>query len=176
MENKNYFDEMEKKDSEIINAFNTQVHFFDKIYYNEKGSRIDAIAIDKKGRKVHAEIKQRTGKYGNFFEFIKSFNSIFLETGKLDAFSHTMNSGHTLQEKEILISIFNNGDVILIHDLDKPQEMEWFPNSRIFNPGTKRWEFEHRVGLYWYNAIIFVKEDNKYIRKTKEEIQNILFS
>ena len=171
---KNYFDSLEQKDAEILRAFNEDVKFFKSLNYNEKGSRIDATAIDKRGHKCHIEIKQRTGeRYGNFENFIVEFDTIFLDTGKLDWFSKIMASGYTLSEKELFVSIFNNGDVILIHDLNKPQPIEWLPNNRLFNPGTKKWEYEHRIGLYWQNAIIYSKDKNGHYRRwQKEDIEN----
>lgn len=172
----NYFDDMELKDAQIVRAFNDDVHFFKNLTFNDKGSKIDATASTIKNKKCHIEIKQRTGeRYGKFKNFVEQFDTIFLDTGKLDWFSKIMSSGYTLQEKELFISIFDNGDTIIIHDLNKPQLIEWLPNQRLFNPGTKRWEYEHRIGLYWYNGIIYQKDDDgKYRRWTDEEIESLV--
>ena len=172
---KNYFDLLEQKDAQIIRAFNEDVKFFKNLTYNENGSKIDATAYTKKGKKVHIEIKQRTGeRYGKFKNFAEEFDTIFLDTGKLDWFSKIMSSGYSLNEKELFISIFDNGDTILIHDLNKPQLIEWLPNQRIYNPGTKKWDTEHRIGLYIYNAIIYQKDDDGHYRRwTDEEIYNL---
>lgn len=171
----NYFDLLEEKDAEIINAFNVDQKWFTNLTYNKKGSVIDATATDKKGHKCHIEIKQRTGtRYGNFKNFIDEFNTIFLDTGKLDYFSRIMSSGYTLSEKELFVSIFDNGDTIIIHDLNKPQQIEWLPNNRLFNRGTKKWEFEHRIGLYWWNGLIYKKQENgKYRRLSNDEIDEM---
>lgn len=171
---KSYFDKMEEKDAKVINAFNNQVSWFTDLKYNDMGSRIDATAIDKKGRKTHIEIKQRTGKYASFLEFIKMFDTIFLDTGKLDTLSNIMRSGYTLNEQELFISIFNDGDVIIIHNLNQPQEIQWLPNNRLWNIGLKKWENEHRIGLYWWNGIIYQKNSQgKYIKMKKSEIEEL---
>ena len=168
-----YFDLLETKDAQIISAFNNDQKWFTNLIYNKKGSVIDATAIDRKNHKVHIEIKQRTGeRYGVFKNFIQEFDTIFLDTGKLDYFSRIMSSGYSLSEKELFISIFNDGDIIIVHDLNKPQPIEWLPNNRIFNPGTKKWEYEHRIGLYWYNGLIYEKQkDGHYIKWTDDKIK-----
>ena len=166
----NYFQKLERKDAEIISAFNDDQKWFNDLKYNKEGSVIDATATDKKGRKVHIEIKQRTGeRYGDFKNFIEQFDTIFLDTGKLDFFSRIMSSGYTLHEKELFVSIFNNGDIIIIHDLNQPQAIEWLPNNRIFNPGKKKWEYEHRIGLYWYNGLVYEKGDDGHYQRWSDE-------
>ena len=84
----NYYDLMERKDAKIITAFNEDVKFFTQLIYNDRYSRIDATAVDRKNRKCHLEIKQRTGKYGSFQEFLDKFDTIYLDCGKLDTFSN----------------------------------------------------------------------------------------
>lgn len=174
--NENYFDSMESKDFEILKNFNDDVKFFSKLTYNQKGSKIDATALTKKGKKCHIEIKQRTGEYGDFKNFIEHFDTIFIDTGKLDWFSRIMTSGFTNDEKELFMSIFNNGDIVIIHDLNKPQTIEWLPNQRLWNHGTKKWDSEHRLGFYWYNGIIFEKDEitKSYRRWTDEEISQLI--
>lgn len=170
MEEKSYFDLLEEKDAKIINAFNNDLKWFTNLTYNKKGSKIDATATDKKGRKVHIEIKQRTGtRYGVFKNFIQEFDTIFLDTGKLDYFSRIMSSGYTLQEKELFVSIFDEGKIVIVHDLNKPQAVEWLPNNRIFNPGTKQWEYEHRIGLYWYNGLVYELDDDGHYKKWSDD-------
>lgn len=170
MNMQNYFDLLEEKDAQIISAFNADLKWFTNLTYNRKGSVIDATAIDKRGHKCHIEIKQRTGeRYGIFKNFIEQFDTIFLDTGKLDFFSKIMSSGYTLSEKELFVSIFDNGNIIIIHDLNKPQPIEWLPNNRIFNPGTKKWEYEHRIGLYWYNGLVYEKDENGHYKKWSDE-------
>lgn len=170
MEKLNYFDLLEEKDAKIINAFNDDLKWFNNLTYNKKGSKIDATAVDKKGRKVHIEIKQRTGtRYGVFKNFIEEFDTIFLDTGKLDYFSKIMSSGYTLQEKELFVSIFDEGKIIIVHDLNKPQAVEWLPNNRIYNPGLKQWEYEHRIGLYWYNGLVYELDDDGHYKKWSDD-------
>ena len=175
MEN-NYFDLLEEKDAAIMTAFNNDQKWFSNLQFNKKGSVIDATAIDKKGRKVHIEIKQRTGtRYGVFKNFIEEFDTIFLDTGKLDFFSKIISSGYTLHEKELFVSIFDEGELIIVHNLLEPQAIEWLPSQRIFNPGTKKWEYEHRIGLYWYNGLVYEKQDDGHYKQwTDEEIYSLV--
>jgi hypothetical protein len=32
---------------------------------------------------------------------------------------------------------------------------------------------EHKIGLYWYNALIYVKEDDTYRKLSDEEIDDL---
>ncbi len=177
MQKENYFNVMEEKDAKIIKAFNDDVHFFQELTFNPEKSRTDATALTKRGKKCHIEIKQRTGeRYGDFKTFLESFDTIFLATDKLDWFSKIMSSGYSRNEKELFISIFNNGDIIIIHDILKQQQLEWIPNQRLWNKGTKKWDIEHRLGFYWYTGIIYEKDADTghYRRWTPEEILPIV--
>lgn len=177
MSKTNYFNQMEEKDAQIIRAFNDDVHFFKELTYNDLGSKIDVTAITKRGKKCHIEIKQRTGqRYGDFKKFIEEFDTIFLAISKLDFFSKIMSSGYSLSEKELFVSIFNEGDIIIIHDILKPQDLEWLPCQRLWNPGTKKWDIQHRLGFYWYNGIIYEKDEDTghYRRWTDEEIMYLV--
>lgn len=165
-----YFNVMEGSDERILNEFNSSVNFFKEVTYNKFGNAIDATAVDVKGRKTHIEIKQRTGKYSDFYEFTKSFDTIYLDTGKVDHFAQIMFSGYSLNECEIFVSIFNDGDFIVVHDLNKPQDIKWLPNQRVYNPGKKRWEYTHRLGFYWYNGTIYQRKDNGYVKWNDEQI------
>lgn len=171
----NYFTTMELDDATIFNAFNSDQKWFTEHVYHHDGGRIDVTAKDTKGRKAHVEIKQRTGKYGVFMDFIKRFKDIYLDTGKLEVLSKIMASGYTLQEQELFMSIFDKGNTILVHNLNKPMTIEWLPNQRLFNPGTKQWEFEHRIGLKWWDAMVFTKEEDGHYRQwTDEEKENLM--
>lgn len=166
-----YFKRMERKDAINLKNFNDKMNWFTELEYNEEYSRIDAEAMDKKGRKTHLEVKQRTKKYSDFTAFAKQFDTIYLDTGKLEHFSQIMLSGHELDEQELFVSIFNDGDVIVIHNLNKPQPMMWLPNQRVWNEGKKKFEYEHRVGLYWWNAMVFEKnkESGNYYMWTEHD-------
>lgn len=170
-----YYDRLEDADAAIITAFNQDLNYFKSILFNKKGWRNDAYAIDKKGRTVHIEIKQRQGKYKDFNEFIKKYNSCYLAADKIPWMQKIMQSGYTLSEKELFISIFDDGNTILLFDLLKPQKVEWFPNSRTWNPGQNKWTFETNIGFYWKNAVIFKKDitTNHYKKLTKKEIDNL---
>lgn len=168
----NYFKKMEKKDAKNLKNFNEKVKWFNELEYNEEFARIDAMAKDKKGRKTHIEVKQRTKKYSDFTAFTKAFDTIYLDTGKLETLSQIMLSGHALDEQELFISIFNDGNVIVVHNLNKKQPMMWLPNQRVWNEGKKKFEYEHRVGLYWWEGMIYEKQPNgEYRRWTDDEIR-----
>ena len=161
----NYYDRLEQRDSEILTEFNNQVKFFTELKFTEKGTRIDATGIDIKGRKANIEVKQRTGRYGNFEAFRGRFKEIYLDTGKLDYFSNLMmKSGFTMDEQELFISIFDDGDTIVIHNLNKPQPVMWLPNQTVTNIGGQRRETEHKIGFLISEAIIYRKVNGKYTR------------
>lgn len=151
----NYFDTQETRDERILKSFNEKTQMFTQITYHKKGSEIDVEAIDKKGRKCHIEIKERTDKYKDFELFKTKFDNIYLETGKLNALRKIMQSGYPLNEQELFINIFDDGDTIVIHNLNEPQEMIWMPNKRIYNRGLNKMEYEHRLGVLIKNAIIY---------------------
>jgi hypothetical protein len=173
MQNK-YCDLLERKDAQIFTAFNNDQNWFKDLIYNKRGSRIDAYAIDKKNRKCHIEIKQRCGKYGKFQDFIDHFDTIYLDYGKMNEFSEIMlHSGATRDERELFVSIFDEGDTIVVHDLLKPQPAMHMPLQRVWNEATKSWDIEHKIGFFWYNALIYVKENDKYKKLSDDEIDEM---
>lgn len=166
----NYVDIMERMDAQALTQFNNDKKFFKNIIFNKKGARIDATTIDRKDRKCHVEMKQRTGKYGDFYTFIEQFSTIYLDCGKLDYLSNIMQvSGYNLNEQELFVSIFNDGDIILIHNLNQPQPIMWLPNQRVWNPAKQRWEYEHKIGLYWYSASIYEKNKDGHYEKWSDD-------
>ena len=177
--NDNYYcDSMERQDEEIFNRLcQDQEWFNEPIHYNKKGSRLDATAIDKKGRKITFEIKQRTGKYSSFKDFIDRYETIYLDYGKMNEFSELMRkSGATLGEGEAFVSIFDKGDTIIIHDMCKPHHTLHMPLQKVYNPATHQNEIEHKIGYYWYDADIYMMgEDKHYHRLSKEEIKDLIF-
>lgn len=169
-----YCDLMEREDTRIFTAFNENQGWFKDLIYNKRGSRIDAAAIDRKNRKCHVEIKQRCGKYGKFKDFIDKFETIYLDYGKMNEFSEIMlHSGATRNEMELFVSIFDEGDTIVVHDLLKPQPTMHMPLQRVWNEATKSWDVEHKIGFYWYNALIYVKENDRYRKLSDEEIEDL---
>lgn len=169
-----YCDLMEREDTRIFTAFNNDQQWFKDLIFNKRGSRIDAAAIDKLNRKCHIEIKQRCGKYGKFQDFIDQFDTIYLDYGKMNEFSEIMlHSGATRNERELFVSIFDNGDTIVVTDLLKPQPTLHMPLQRVWNEATKSWDIEHKIGFYWYNALIYVKEKDKYRKLTDDEIDDM---
>ena len=169
-----YCDLMEREDTKIFTAFNDDKGWFKQLIFNKRGSRIDAYAIDKKNRKCHIEIKQRCGKYGKFQDFIDKFDTIYLDYGKMNEFSEIMlQSGATRNERELFVSIFDNGDTIVVHDLLKPQPTMHMPLQRVWNEATRCWDIEHKVGFYWFNALIYQKEGDRYRELSRDEIDEL---
>lgn len=169
-----YCDLMEREDTKIFTAFNDDKGWFKDLIFNKRGSRIDAYAIDKKNRKCHVEIKQRCGKYGKFQDFINKFETIYLDYGKMNEFSDIMlRSGATLNERELFVSIFDEGNTIVVHDLLKPQPTMHLPLQRVWNEATKAWDVEHKIGFFWYNALIYVKENDRYKKLSDDDIAEL---
>ena len=176
VQNNRYCDLMEREDTKIFTAFNNDQGWFKELIFNKRGSRIDAYAIDKKNRKCHVEIKQRCGKYGKFQDFINKFETIYLDYGKMNEFSDIMlRSGATLNERELFVSIFDDGNTILVHDLLKPQPTMHLPLQRVWNEATKCWDVEHKVGFYWFNALIYIKQDDGYKQLSNDDIAELKY-
>lgn len=174
-----YCDEMEREDAEIFESFSEDRGWFsEKLKFNKNGSRLDAIGITKNGRKINIEIKQRCGEYGDFYKFISKFDTIFLDYGKLNAFSETMKtSGATAGDGAIFVSIFNNGDVILVHNLNQKElDSKHYGNKRVWNEASKEWDIEYKEGFYWYDASVYFKEGEHYRKLKEDDIMDLRMS
>lgn len=158
----NYVKKQEQNDRDILQAFNDDLNYFQELTFTADKTRHDATAVDKKGRKVHIEIKQREGKYKDFNEFKKKFNSCYLSTDKIPWFQKINTSGHSLNEQQLFITIFDDGDTILLFNLLKEQPVEFQPNTRVWNPMKKQWQYETNIGFLIENALIFKKENGHY--------------
>ena len=171
MQKNRYCDLLEREDAKIFKCLSDDQGWFEELIFNDYGSRLDAIAITKqKHRKINIEIKQRCGKYSDFFEFIKYFDTIFLDYGKLNEFSEIMiNSGATAGDGATFVSIFNNGDIVLIHDLNKKQPTMHLGQQRVWNEAKKRWETEYKLGLFWYCATIFQRDKDGHYKKWTDD-------
>lgn len=170
MSNDNFFNKMERVDEKIFRLFNEDRNIFrkDGIKYQRNGSRLDAICIEHNGSKCHVEIKQRLGKYGDFNNFTKKYGSIFLDTGKLDEFSRKLESGYTLGEDELFVSIFDGGDTIILHNIKKKQPISNEGAIELENRGTGKIDHELRFGYYWWTGTIYTKDEYGKYRKWSE--------
>ena len=168
--NNNYFNAMEKEDERIFRLFNENTKIFkqDGITYHRNGSRLDAICTEHNNTKCHVEIKQRLDEYGDFNKFAKRFGSIFLDTGKLEEFSKKLQSGFTLGEDELFVSIFDGGNTIILHNIEKKQPVNNEGAVRLRNKGTRQIDYELRFGYYWWTGTIYTKDENGNYRKWSE--------
>lgn len=170
MSNDNFFNKMERVDEKIFRLFNEDRNIFKKdgIKYHRNGSRLDAICIEHNGNKCHIEIKQRLGKYGVFNSFTKYYGSIFLDTGKLDEFSRKLESGYTLGEDELFVSIFDGGNTIILHNIKKKQPISNEGAIELENRGTGKTDHELRFGYYWWTGTVYTKDEYGKYRKWSE--------
>lgn len=164
----NYFDTLEKDDERIFRLFNEDRNIFKSVTYHRHGSRLDAICIEHNNAKCHIEIKQRLDQYGVFNDFAKQYGSIFLDTGKLEEFSNKLQSGYTLGEDELFVSIFDNGDTIILHNLEKKQPVSNEGAVRLRNKGTRQIDYELRFGYYWWTGTVYTKDEYGKYRKWSE--------
>lgn len=166
----NYFNSMERDDERIFRLFNEDRNIFkqDGIKYNRRGSILDAMCIEHNGNKCHVEIKQRTKQYSDFNRFAKKYGSIFLDTGKLDEFSKKLESGYTLGEDELFVSIFDNGDTIILHNIKKKQPVSHEGAIELENRGTGETDHELRFGYYWWTGTVYTKDEYGKYRKWSE--------
>ena len=163
----NYFNKMEREDERIFREFNDDKKIFDKIDYHRNGTRLDACCI-RNDKKCHVEIKQRQGKYGVFNDFTSQYGSIFLDTGKLEEFSRKLQSGFTLGEDELFVSIFDEGDTIILHNIEKKQPVSNEGAITLKNKGTRQIDHELRFGYYWWTGSVYTKDENGHYNKWSE--------
>lgn len=164
----NFFNKMEREDERIFRLFNEDRKLFKTITYHRNGTRLDAICIEQNDSKCHVEIKQRLDKYGVFNDFAKQYGSIFLDTGKLEEFSKKLESGFTLGEDELFVSIFDGGNTIILHNIEKKQPVSNEGAVELRNKGTRNTDHELRFGYYWWTGTIYTKNENGNYRKWTE--------
>jgi RecB family endonuclease NucS len=84
-----FFDTQEDVNAYILEKeFNKQLKWFNDFNRHPRFDHIDYDAKDKKGRKVHIELKQRKGTIDDF----KRFGDVIIEPTKLEAFAKVMES------------------------------------------------------------------------------------
>ena len=106
---KQFFDDQEDVNAYILEEeFNKQLDLFNKLNRHKKGDHIDYDGIDKKGRKCHIELKQRSGTVDDYIRF----GDVFIEPTKLEAFSKIMESGFTLDEQRLYINWTDDGAIM----------------------------------------------------------------
>ena len=149
MEKENYFDKQERVDSQLLNEFNNQVHWFKGLTANTRMSEIDYRATDKKDRLCHIELKQRKG---NIEQYIK-YGDVLVEVGKIYATTRIMESGHTYDEQRLYINFVDDG--VIIFNLNQISSMNFYPNHKQRNYGKNKTENEDRFGLKMKDAIIY---------------------
>lgn len=173
--NTNYFSVMEEKDAAIMQAFNDDLKYFEKLNFTEPTTRHDATAIDIKGRKVHLEVKNRQGKYKDFNDFVKKYDTMYVGADKLGWMEKIMESGMTLNEKCLFVTIFNDGDyVLLFNPFKRDAEIIIKPMMRTWNPGKQQWTFETNIGIRIKDCLIYRKGgDNHYRQLTRNEVDSL---
>lgn len=158
----------ERKGREAFKKLSEDQEWFQDLKFSEDlTDKIDAVGTTKKGKKVYIEIKTRGGKYGDFFQFIKEFDTIFLDYGKLNAVSNELmnDKSHGIDSGAIFVSIFNDGEIILIHNLKKPFKTKHLGLMEVTNfakkeDGKDEKEWELKTGLDWKSAS-FYKRDSE---------------
>ena len=171
-----YFNKMEKKDAAIMQAFNDDLNYFTKLNFTEELTRHDATAIDIKNRKVHLEIKNRQGEYKDFNKFKEKYETLYIGADKLQWLTKIMESGMTLNEKCLFVTIFNDGDYVLLFDpFKRDAEIIIKPMMRTWNPGLNKWTFETNIGFKWRDCLIYKKEEDTghYRPLTRKEINSM---
>lgn len=150
----NYFDKQEDKCSKLLYEFNEKERWFKGLTANTKGNEIDFKATDIKDRLVHIEHKQRKGTIEDYFKY----GDVLIEPGKIYAFTRVMESGYTNNEQVLYINYTDDG--VIIFDMNKISNMNYYPNHRQINYGKKQYEFENRFGLKMSDAIIYKYNEN----------------
>lgn len=153
-----YADKQENKDSKFLKNLNSKLNFFIEMKGLPKYSEIDFLCKDRKGRKVHVELKERSESLADF----QRFGDVLIEVGKIHATSRIMESGYTLDEQRLYINFCK--DCVIIFNLNKIKDMRFYPNHKQWNPMKNSFEYEDRIGLRMKDAIIYKKENEEYIK------------
>lgn len=174
-----FVEENEKKGRLAFKQLNNDQNWFTNLTFSEDlSAQIDGIGTTEEGKKVYIEIKTRGGEYGDFFKFIKHFDTIFLDYGKLNAMSEALrkDKAQGIESGAIFVSVFNDGDVILIHNLKKPFYTKHLGLQQVTNfakkeDGKDEKEYELKTGLSWEDASKYKKDGNgQYYRWEWDDI------
>ena len=165
-----FFDEQEDVNAYILEEeFNKQVGWFKNLNRHPKYEHIDYDGIDKKGRKVHIELKQRNGKIDDF----KRLGDVVIEPAKVEAFAKIMESGYTLDEQRLYINWTDDGAIVYTFQ-GEVIPVVYYLNHRQRNYGkNKEEEFEDRLGIPIDYAAIYKKDENNNYRLVQKPTKTL---
>ena len=152
-----FFDNQEDVNAYILEEeFNKQLGWFKNLNRHPRFDHIDYDARDKKGRKVHIELKQRKGTIDDF----KRFGDVIIEPTKLEAFAKVMESGYTLDEQRLYINWTDDGAIIYTFQ-GEIIPVVYYLNHKQKNYGKNNLEeYEDRMGIPIDYAAIYKKDEN----------------
>lgn len=176
----NFVTTNEKKGREAFEKLSKDQEWFEKLSFSEDlKAEIDGIATTPEGKKVYIEVKTRGGKYGDFFNFIENFDTIFLDYGKLDAISNELmkDKSHGKDSGAIFVSVFNDGDIILVHNLLRPFQTKHLGLQQVTNfarkeEGKNEKEWELKTGLSWKSASMYKKNSEGHYYRWKWDYED----
>jgi hypothetical protein len=169
-----FFDTQEDVNAYILEKeFNKQLKWFNDFNRHPRFDHIDYDAKDKKGRKVHIELKQRKGTIDDF----KRFGDVIIEPTKLEAFAKVMESGYTLDEQRLYINWTDDGAIIYTFQ-GEVIPVVYYLNHKQKNYGkNNQEEHEDRMGIPIDYAAIYKKDENgryKLIQKPTKTMKSEL--
>jgi hypothetical protein len=159
----NFVESNKRKGRAAFKKLSEDQNWFKNLEFSEDlTAEIDGIATSKTGRTIYVEVKTRGGKYEDFFKFIENYDTIFLDYGKLDAVSNELmkDKAHGKESGAIFVSVFNDGEIILIHNLlkifpTKHLGLQHVTNFAKKEEGKKEDEYELKTGLPWRYATFY---------------------
>lgn len=168
---KEFFDSQEDVNAYILEEeFNKQLDLFNKLNRHKKGDHIDYDGIDKKGRKCHIELKQRSGTVDDYIRF----GDVFIEPTKLEAFSKIMESGFTLDEQRLYINWTDDGAIMYTFQGEVIPTILYLNHKQKNYGKGKEKEYEDRLGIPIEYAVIYKKNEKgeyKLIQRAKKTNQ-----
>ena len=151
----------ETNDILLLEEFNNQVSWFrGEISATTDGTSHDAEAYDKKGRKTIIEHKQRKG---NTDLYIHKYGTVLVEPLKIAHMSKLQAvSGHSINQQRLYINYTDDG--VIVFNMNERHHMEYYPNHHHYDPIEGCYKDEDRIGIPVDEAIIYIKQNGKYIR------------
>lgn len=169
MNNNQYVKKQEEICSNLLEQFNNQLRWFDDMHPNnddDEYSIIDYTCIDKKGRKCHAELKQRNAN-------IDSFPTILIDVTKMYEWTKTGMSGYSNNEQRLYFNFMNDG--VIIFDINNISSMEFYPNHKQINKAQGIEEHRDKWGLKVEDAIVYkYNKDGTMTRVKNKRYENIM--
>lgn len=157
----NFFTDSENIDDIAFQFLNEKVNWFTHMNRNELMNEVDWTCINRTGTTTNCELKLRDNQ-------INSYEDVYIEVGK---YKQLMKRWNEDKQIPLYINFFQSKEFVAVWDLRKINKMNYYPFTRIYNKGKRRWETVERYGLFPRDAMYYIynKETDKYERQWQDE-------